>query len=963
MFRSVVLAAALLLCLRVNAQMMPFKNYGIKDGLNDNNVQAVIRDDRGILWVGTDFGIYWFDGAKFYRPQIKANVGQLYVTGFYKDLNGTIWVLTFFNGIFKYQDGHFTNYLVDPALRDETSNSIADMTQLSANKYLVVTQNRPYVFDGKNFSSLESEHILVKANANCVTTTADQTTVLGTEDGLFLLKYSQNRLVLSKHLLPGTNIVKIAVQKNILWLVSDKKTLAIPYRETAPFLGKPTIYFAGRALKDIAAGKNGEVWATGNNGSFWDVADTVFKIKDGKTPSYTKANGLPENIQQIYADNEGIVWFANRKGLSMLADEYYEFTSMTTAGHNDPITSLIIDNKHTLWAGSINGLVRQQGARYFNYPNIGRSDIGYVSWLSKPPGEACLAGTVSGVLKIENNKVRKYLDIHSTAFCQNADGSLWFGGVTGQVWKFDGHTLKQLKPSFTVSEMITALYANKDQVWVGFRDRGVVRYALRGDSLLAVEEFSAATGYLDLQIRCCAHDDRGNILFGTRTSGVYIFSPAAKKPVAHISTQNGLNANWIRDIVFDNRNIMYLATNNGINMVTGAYGKPNVTYVKINDDNINRETNRLIKDGNQFYIGTNEGILKWMPANAHRDTVPPPVYLTKIDIQGRKGFSIQPYTIDAGGIELPYDQHFVSFEFAGISLKAPEKTTYHYMLTGQDNGWSPLTGHNDVAFDLKAGTYTFKVAARNEDGVWSRRPAVFHFTIKPPFWLSWWFVLLMTSLMAFLAYSAYRYKLSKALALELLRNKISTDLHDDIGSTLSSISILSEVAARETEKKSKRILNEINERSYLLMEKMDDIVWSISTQNDSVGNLFSRIQQFASTILEAKDIEYEFRVPDKIKEMKLDMQRRQHIYLVLKEAINNLIKYSGCSSVCILAEYTGGLLKIEVVDDGQGFDTHQAPRGNGLLNMQKRTDAMRGKLCIASSPGKGTRLSLAVQIE
>ena len=147
------------------------------------------------------------------------------------------------------------------------------------------------------------------------------------------------------------------------------------------------------------------------------------------------------------------------------------------------------------------------------------------------------------------------------------------------------------------------------------------------------------------------------------------------------------------------------------------------------------------------------------------------------------------------------------------------------------------------------------------------------------------------------------------------------------------------------------------------MEKMDDIVWSISTQNDSVGNLFSRIQQFASTILEAKDIEYEFRVPDKIKEMKLDMQRRQHIYLVLKEAINNLIKYSGCSSVCILAEYTGGLLKIEVVDDGQGFDTHQAPRGNGLLNMQKRTDAMRGKLCIASSPGKGTRLSLAVQIE
>ena len=285
------------------------------------------------------------------------------------------------------------------------------------------------------------------------------------------------------------------------------------------------------------------------------------------------------------------------------------------------------------------------------------------------------------------------------------------------------------------------------------------------------------------------------------------------------------------------------------------------------------------------------------------------------------------------------------------------------MLTGQDNGWSPVTRYSDVAFDLKPGTYTFKVAAKNADGIWSRRPAVFRFTIKPPFWFSWWFMLIMTALTVFVAYSAYRYKLSKALALELLRNKISTDLHDDIGSTLSSISILSEVAAREKEQKSKRILGEINERSHLLMEKMDDIVWSISTQNDTAGNLFSRIQQFASTILEARDIEYEFRVPDKLKEMKLDMQRRQHIYLVLKEAINNLIKYSRCTTVCILAEYAGGWLKVEIIDDGVGFDTNQLSSGNGLANMKKRTEAMHGKLCIASSPGKGTRISLAVQIE
>ncbi|HZY36823.1 MAG TPA: triple tyrosine motif-containing protein, partial [Mucilaginibacter sp.] len=633
------------------------------------------------------------------------------------------------------------------------------------------------------------------------------------------------------------------------------------------------------------------------------------------------------------------------------------------SGHNDPITSLIIGDKGKLWVGSINGLARRGEDQYLHYPSVGHSEIGYVSWLSKPPGEGCLAGTVAGVLKIEHNQIKKYLDIHSTAFCQNPDGSLWFGGVNGQVWKFDGHTLIQLKPTFSIPEMITALSVNKDQVWVGFRDKGVIHYNLHGDSLLVAGVFSAATGYPDLKVRCCAHDNKGFILFGTRTSGVYVFSSATKKPVAHISTQNGLNANWIRDIVFDNVNTMYLATNNGLNIVTGSYANPRVTYIKINDDNINRETNRLIKYGNQFYIGTNEGVLKWIPANQHKDTVPPPVYFTKIEIQGRKDFSIHPYTLDAGHIELPYDQHFVSFEFAGISLKNPEKTTYHYILTGQDNSWSPLTSHNDVAFDLKPGYYTFKVAAMNEDGVWSRRPAIFHFTIKPPFWLSWWFISLCILLTALLAYSAYRYKLSKALAIELLRNKISTDLHDDIGSTLSSISILSEVAAREKEQKSKRMLAEINERSHQLMEKMDDIVWSISTRNDTVGDLFSRIQQFASTILEARDIEYEFRVPDKLKEIRLDMQRRQHIYLVMKEAINNLIKYSRCTMVCIIAEHAGGLLKIEITDNGIGFDTGKISAGNGLLNMKNRTEAMPGKLCIASSVGKGTKVSLAVQIE
>jgi len=963
MFRSLILAVALLLCLRADAQMMPFKNYGIKDGLGDNNVQAVIRDNRGLLWVGTDFGVYWFDGKKFYRPQVTANVGQLYVTGFYKDMSGTIWVLTFFNGIFKYHDGRFTNYMVDPQQKDENTNSIADMIQLSPTKYILLTQNRSYIFDGKRFSSFESEKIDIKANGNSVAAIPGQTIAMGTDDGFFLLKCSQGIPKITQHLFAGSRVEKVAFVKNQLWALTPKGAFCFPFKPADGSLGKPVAFLKGRSLKDLAAGRDGDTWVIANNGSFWDVADTVYKIRNGSVTVYGRQNGLPENVQQIYYDNEGIVWFANRKGLSMLADEYYSFDKIVSGHFNDPVTSMLIDDKKTFWVGSINGLAQRKEKKYDFYPNINGASIGYVSWVNKTQRGDCFVGSVAGVLKIGRNSVKKFLNLNSTAFSEGPDHSLWFGCVTGEVWKFDGVSLKKMLVRSPVHEMATALYAGKDFVWVGYRDRGIAKFTPRNDSLILLKEFSTANGYPDMRIRCCSADQQGNVFFGTRTNGVFMFSRGSDEPVAHINTQSGLNANWIRDIVSGPSGTLYLATNNGINVVTGNYKHPQVRYISINDDNINRETNCILKDGTVFYVGTNEGILKWMPANIRKDTVAPPVYLTKISIQGLKGFSVAPYTSDAGSVELPYDRHFISFEFAGVSLKDPENVFYHYSVTGQDNGWSPLTRNNDVAFDLKPGSYTFKVAAKNADGTWSRRPAIFHFIIDPPFWLSWWFVLIMTALTVFVAYSAYRYKLSKALAIELLRNKISNDLHDDIGSTLSSISILSEVAAREKEQKSKRILGEINERSHLLMEKMDDIVWSISTQNDTIGNLFSRIQQFASTILEARNIDYEFRVPDKLKEMKLDMQRRQHIYLVLKEAINNLIKYSGCSTVCILAEYSGGLLKIEVADDGKGFDTTQQSSGNGLLNMQKRAEAMRGKFCIASSPGKGTRVSLAVQIE
>ncbi|HAL83320.1 MAG TPA: hypothetical protein DCO83_14690 [Mucilaginibacter sp.] len=958
-----IYAVALLFCLHLRAQVMPFKNYGIKDGLNDNNVQAVIRDNNGLLWLGTDFGVNWFDGKRFYQPQIKTNIGQFYVNGFYKDRSGTIWILTYFNGIYKYKDGRFTNYLVDTLLKDATINTVSDMMQVSNKKYVVIAHGCAYLFDGQKFSIFDPKNTVLKTNTNNAAQLPDETIVLSTDTGLFLYHFDKGKIKCSGHILNTLQTTQVLTTEKQLWVLTGNGVSSFDDTGNGLFSKTPKTYLPGKKIRNVAADKNGTIWGLIDNGTMWALSDTVFKIKNGEITQYTSRNGLPENIQQIYCDNEGLVWFANRKGVSLLGDEYYDFDAVKFGRTDEPVASLVNDPQNNIWLGTVYGLALKKNNRYFFYRNIGKQVIGYVSWLHKNKNGSVYAGTPIGILNINGASIRKLFNISSTAIGAGSEHQQWYGDINGDIWIDKGNSLRHVNIDHPINEMIMAIHAENKQLWVGYRDRGVVKYRIGRDSLFSIKEYGVKTGYRDFRIRSFAIDKKGNIIWGTRTNGAFVFSIAKDKEIAHLSSQNGLSANWVKDIYCDTDGKLYMATNNGVNIVSGDYKKPSIKQLKINNEAINRETNCIQKTGDVFYIGTNEGLLKWTPGNMHKDTVLPQIYFTHIDIQGQKTFSVAPYTANPGKISLPYDQHAISFEFAGISLKNPDNVRYHYILIGQDNEWGPVTEHNFVAYNLKPGNYTFKVAAENADGLWSRRPAVFHFIIKNPFWLTWWFILLVSLLIIWAAYSAYRYRLSKVLALEFLRNKISTDLHDDIGSTLSSISILSEVAIREKEQKSKRMLGEINERSHQLMEKMDDIVWSISSKNDTVGNLFVRIQQFASTVLEAKDIDYEVRVPEGVKEIKLDMQRRQHIYLILKEAINNLIKYSGCKMACINADYAGGLLNIEIADNGRGFDTKTASSGNGLQNMQKRADAIRGHLLIASAPGSGTRIILSVEIE
>jgi len=314
-------------------------------------------------------------------------------------------------------------------------------------------------------------------------------------------------------------------------------------------------------------------------------------------------------------------------------------------------------------------------------------------------------------------------------------------------------------------------------------------------------------------------------------------------------------------------------------------------------------------------------------------------------------------------LDLNYNQNKILFEFTGITYYKPEQNTYAYQLSGVDKNWINTNRNISVYTNLSPGDYVFRVKAANYAGNWGPvYPIAIH--INTPFWKTWWFVTICAIFFIGFIYSIYKYRLEQRLRLERLRSKISTDLHDDIGSTLSSISILSDMILKEKkESQSVEMASVIKDNSLSLMEKMDDIVWSINPRNDSLENLMLRIQQFASNLFEAKDIEYNITIHNNLQQVKLPMEFRQHMYLILKEAINNIVKYAKASHVTIDVTHNNSILEVKISDNGCGFITGKLPRGNGIMNMQSRAKAMKATLNINSAINQGTQIDFKVKIK
>lgn len=925
-------------------QLLPFKAYSEKDGLNSKSVYDAIRDDRGLLWVGTSSGINWFDGSHFFQPAVPTKIDQLYVQRFYKDREGIVWTMTFYNGFYKFQNDRFTQYLIDTTYSDINKNNIMDMVEMSPSHYAIAADRGVYLFDGKQFNRLDKKRLDGQIET---VNYFNGYLFVGFGKGLYCYKYDHGWKMVSKNI-EGISVNRILFKDDHVWIATDKGLYDFDYFNPEK-INQPTItYLKNLVISDVTVDANNEIWFTGNGGGY--------KLSENKLVEYNAATGLKAAPVHIYFDYQNIGWFSTYEGLYKLGDEYFSFKKMKEG----PISFAKEDDK--VWASYHNSFADLAGKSHYQF--AADANISFANLYYAPKSKQLWITNEDGIFVLRNSKLQKIFSLNCSYLYEDNNGLTWIATNEGKLFVLNNDQLQPVSFNCFQNDFVSTILKDANGfVWLGFRTGGVIKCQLQNLVLKTVREFSSRTGFTDLRIRSCCSDSNGNILFGTRTNGLFIFSLDSDKSW-HINNNNGLNAPWVTSIS-SSKDMLYLATNNGLFELKrqSSYDYPQITAVNFPNEEISKQMNCVVTNNGQVWIGSN-GLTRFLPEKFQRDTSPCPVFITQLNIEGKTDNSWVPYSNQQGKLYLPHNKNVIAFEFAGIHLKDEDALHYRYMLEGQDKGWSQLTDRNFVSYNLPPGKYRFAVEAQNAAGVWSNHPATYSFIISQPFWATWWFVTLNIFLTIGVVYLIYRYRLKQAMKFEHLRYKISTDLHDDIGSTLSSISILSEMALTENSRQhNKEMVAEIKENSLSLLEKMDDIVWSINPKNDSLESLLLRIKRFSSKLFEAKDIDYAIDIDKAVTDVKLPMEYRQHLYLIMKEAINNLVKYSDATKAAIEVNYHSPILKLRISDNGKGFDIRSDHAGNGIISMKSRAGMMNANLRIESAIEEGTTIRLEVKIK
>jgi signal transduction histidine kinase/streptogramin lyase len=504
-------------------------------------------------------------------------------------------------------------------------------------------------------------------------------------------------------------------------------------------------------------------------------------------------------------------------------------------------------------------------------------------------------------------------------------------------------------------------------VWTGFREGGLARYR-NGRFVVLGRDDDVPPGnvtgvYLDAEHR---------LWIASRGGGLGLIDrPEMDRPrVVRYTTADGLASDFLLSVTGDSAGRIYVTSLRGIDRLDPDAGQ--IRHLSTADGFAGGEFTAALHDrSGALWFATTTGLARFVPEHDLKPSAPP-ILISSLRVAG----VVQPISELGQASVLPFEiepnQNNVLIGFFSLGFRPGEMLRYQYRLEGSGAEWSAPSPERSVNYaNLAPGSYRFAVRAVGADGTQSPMPATASFTILPPVWRRWWFLgltaLVVTSAGAVFARDATeRKRVQKALRrsreerlaeLERVRKRIATDLHDDIGSSLTRISLLSEVVKQhvgDAGATSAESLTSIGSLSRELVDSLSDIVWAINPSKDHLSDLSQRMRHFVSDICTARQIDFRFDTPPTERDISVGANVRREVFLVFKEAVTNMARHSGCSEAVLqFRESEHGLL-LRIADNGLGFDVERVSAGNGLRSMRERTQGLGGRFEIISGPGQGT---------
>lgn len=982
-----------------------FEQLGVNDGLPHSSVYSITQDKKGFMWFGTPDGLCRYDGSVLQNFKYNSLNNEEVINNFIRgkileDKNGNIWYCNE-SGIYKWNANQEKIIAVRFFKKDEFANVAFSSITIDEGGSLWLFNVLHGIFqfniETNKLQQYPFPSFIKTSTAILAYSTADNKgniwmRIVSKNDPFFVFNMQSHLFKLQPSEDPphafffNKENVVMAFENKLLY-----KNVRTGFYTTVvkTVNNKNTSFYSYDGIWD----NYGRLWMTarGNGLFYYDEINNRFQEYHHNN---SKIKSLPFDLTTcLYIDRSENLWIGiDGGGVAKLDLKQPKFNLFPLSEGDYPILNdyftkcFYEDENKRIWFGSQNNglnILDDKTNTLLNYHhqknNIKSIPGNMVGSIFKDREANIWIGSSGGIslfnekkgsfstIKIQHlPKLYPDMNIFVYKIIQLKNGDLLAATFLGLV-----KISKQKNGTFEGYYFSNIPYISSTTNDVVETSDGAIYGTASGLGLYKIKPYK--NGYrvhsvflngIDLRSVRIDEKDAAWLWIGTG-KGLVHFNVSTKK-YSVLNEKNGLKNSYVYGVLEDEKNNLWISTNGGLSYFDKSINQfYNYTYqdgLQSNEFN----TQAFYKSNtNTFYFGGIKGF-NWFKSkinstNFHK----PQVAITQMEVNN-KLLTRDEILLLHTTRPLPYDSNSFTFNFAALDYTRPEANNIQYKLKGLDEKWITTKTRSARYYNLPPGDYTIIVKASNTSGIWSNEEKI-SFLIKSPFWKTWWFYLLTglfaVGIIVFIVKTSNdrrqkkeTEKLERQKALETERSRISQEMHDDIGSGLTQISLISEAAKGHT-KTGREInaeLDDISLTSRQLVDNIGEIIWSLNPLHAKLDILLTHLREQLNRLLEYTKINFKIDFPFNTPVIDLNDKQRRNILLVTKEIVHNCIKHSGANELLITALITNNHLQFIIKENGKGFDPFAPHNGNGLLNIRKRIEELDGKLEIISEAGKGT---------